>query len=110
MCQSIKEQWLPFLHLLAAALGVYHIYQRLTEKSQLKEEAFPFLCFCRCCISCSLNTSALTEHVHTLQCHNGNSELSWPRSKHGASQKGAKASSHPFGAVPEQTPVRLEFD
>lgn len=68
-CQSIKAHWLPFLYLLAAALGVYHIYRWLTEKSQLEEEVFPFLHFFRHCISCSLNTSALTKRVHTIQCH-----------------------------------------
>lgn len=69
MCQSIKEHWLPFLYLLAAAPGVYHIYRWLAEKSQLEEEAFPFLCVFRYCISCSLNTSALPEHVHSMRCH-----------------------------------------
>lgn len=69
MCQSIKEHWLPFLYLLAAAPGLYHIYRWLTEKSQLEEEAFPFLRVFRYCIGCSPNTSALPEHVHSTRCH-----------------------------------------
>lgn len=38
-----KRTLASFPYLLAAALGVYHIFWWLTEKSQLEEEVFPFL-------------------------------------------------------------------
>lgn len=73
LCQRMKEHWLPFLCLLAAALGFYHIHQWLTEKGQHEEEVFPFLFVSGWCQL----LSAPTGHLHTVPVTQGRSEPSW---------------------------------